>query len=113
MDIQLHILILLVDDIEIASVISAKSIFFVERFLKVLKIFARQKSWSEGSMGDGYIVQESIFYEIEYISQIHPSAPKVWQANKDIKKFEGEILEYNGINYIIKGTKNIKDITNL
>jgi len=44
MDIQLHILILLVDDIEIASVISAKSIFFVERFLKVLKIFARQKS---------------------------------------------------------------------
>jgi len=41
MDIQIHLLIHLVDDIEIASVISTRSIFFVKRFLKVLKGFVR------------------------------------------------------------------------
>lgn len=37
MDIQVHLLIYLVDDIEIVGVISSRSIYFVERFLKVLK----------------------------------------------------------------------------
>ena len=41
MDIQVHILIHLVDDIETTGVISTRSIFFVERFFKVLKRFVR------------------------------------------------------------------------
>jgi len=35
------------------------------------------------------------------------------QADKDIEKIEGEILEYNRKNYTLKGTNNIKYITNL
>jgi len=64
-------------------------------------------------MGEGYIVQEYYFYTSEYISQIHPFALNMWQADKDIEKFKGDILEYNGTNYTIKCTNNIKDITNL
>ena len=62
MDIQVHLLIHLVDDIEIASVISTISIFFVEKFLKVLKGFIRKESRPEGSMCEGYIMQKSFFY---------------------------------------------------
>lgn len=61
MDIQVHILIHLVNDIEIAGVISTRSIFFVEIFLKVLKEFVRKKSRPEGSMCEGYIMQKSFF----------------------------------------------------
>jgi len=41
MDIQVHLLIHLVDDIENSGVVSARSIFFVEKILKVLKGFVR------------------------------------------------------------------------
>ena len=67
MDIQVHLLIHLVDDIEIAGVISTRSIFFMERFLKVLKGFVKQKSRPEGSMCEGYIVQKSFFYVSFYL----------------------------------------------
>lgn len=40
-NIQVHLLIHLVDDIENVSVVSARSMFFLERFFKVLKGFVR------------------------------------------------------------------------
>jgi len=56
MDIEVHLLIHLVDDIDMAGVMSARNMFFIERFLKVLKGFVRQHSQLEGSMDEGYIV---------------------------------------------------------
>lgn len=44
MDIQVHLLIHLVDDIDMVGVMSVRNIFFIERFLKVLKGFVRQHS---------------------------------------------------------------------
>ena len=44
MDIQVHLLIHLVDDIDMADVMSTRNIFFMERFLKVLKGFVKQHS---------------------------------------------------------------------
>ena len=44
MDIQVHLLIHLVDIIYMSGVMTARNIFFVERFLKVLKGFDRKNS---------------------------------------------------------------------
>ena len=55
-DIQVHLLIHLVDDIDMKGVMSARNIFFMERFLKLLKGFVRQHSRPKGYMGEGYIV---------------------------------------------------------
>lgn len=109
MDIQVHLLIHLVDDIEITCVISTRSIFFMERFLKVLKGFVKKKSRPEGSMYEGYIVQKYFFYVSEFLSQIHDSVPMIWlQANKDIDKLQGEVLETNERSYALnKGTNYI------
>jgi len=41
-----------------------------------------------------------------YISQIDPSTPKMWNANKDIEKLKRDILESNRIPYYLKGTYN-------
>jgi len=61
MDIQVHLLIHLVDDIEIIGVISTRSMIFVKIFLKVLKGFVRKKIRPEGSMCEGYIMNFLFF----------------------------------------------------
>ena len=58
MDIQVHILIHMVDDIDMIGVMSARNMFLIDIFLKVLKGFVRQHSQPKGSMGEGYIVRE-------------------------------------------------------
>ena len=58
----MYLLIHIVDDIEIVGIISTRSMLFVERFLKVLKGFVKQKSIPKGSMCEGYIVQKSFFF---------------------------------------------------
>ena len=42
MDIQVHLLIHLIDDIDMVILMSASNMFFLERFLKVLKVFVRK-----------------------------------------------------------------------
>ena len=115
MDIQVHLLIHLVDDIEIVGVISTRKIFFVEIFFKLLKGFVRQKSRLEGSICEGYIVQKSFFYVSEFLSQIHDSAPTIWlQVDKDNDKLEEDVLEKNERSYALyKGTNYILDNSNL
>lgn len=51
----MHLLINLVDDIEMIGVMSTRNIFFMEIFLKVLKGFVIQHSQLEGFMGEGKI----------------------------------------------------------
>lgn len=49
---------------------------------------------------------KNFFYTIEYISQIDPFGPKMWNANKDMEKLKGDILESNWIQYSLKGMHN-------
>ncbi|MCO5604827.1 hypothetical protein L7F22_059000 [Adiantum nelumboides] len=49
-DIQVHVLIHLVDEIEIAGVVTTRSMFWVDRFMGVLKGLVRQRARPEGSM---------------------------------------------------------------
>jgi hypothetical protein len=44
--------------------------FFLERYMKKLKGFVRQREKHEGFMAEGYIVYESFYYACEYIKQI-------------------------------------------
>ena len=44
MDLQVHLLIHLVDGIELEGVISMRWMFFFERYMKTLKIYVRQKA---------------------------------------------------------------------
>lgn len=51
----------------------------MERYMKVLKDFVRQKARPEGSMSEGWLVHESLFYVTEILHQLHPSAPLLWR----------------------------------
>jgi hypothetical protein len=65
MDLQVHILIHLPNEVELYGVLSCRWMFFLERYMKKLKGFIRQREKLEGC-----IVYESFYYESKYIKQI-------------------------------------------
>jgi hypothetical protein len=67
MDLQVHLLIHLVDEVELVRVVSCHWMFFLERYMKKLKGFVRQREKPKGSMEEGYISYESFYYASEYI----------------------------------------------
>ena len=68
-DIQVHLLIHLVDEIELAGVVSARWMFWAERFMGVLKGYVRQKARPEGSMVEGWMLEECMYYVCEYLER--------------------------------------------
>jgi hypothetical protein len=62
MDLQVHLLIHLVDTIELASFVSTRWMFFFERYMKNLEICVRQKAHLEGYMPEGYVLNVSFFF---------------------------------------------------
>ena len=67
MDLQVHLLIHLFYEVKLVGVVSSHWMFFLERYMKKLKGFIRQMEKPEGSMAEGYISYESLYYASEYI----------------------------------------------
>ncbi|MCO5604830.1 hypothetical protein L7F22_059004 [Adiantum nelumboides] len=107
-DIQVHVLIHLVDEIEIVGVISTRSIFWVERFIGVLKRLVRQRAQPEGSMSEGWVLGECMYYLAEYLEHIDEGAPCKWTLDKPTI-LSDEILCGKGICFKV----SYKECTNL
>ena len=97
MKLEVHPVIHLVDDVELVGVVSCRWMFFLERYMKKLKGFVRQREKLEGSMAEGYILYESFYYASEHIKQIYnrPGAV-IWDDERDEDKREGELLQMSG-----------------
>ncbi|MCO5556412.1 hypothetical protein L7F22_009961 [Adiantum nelumboides] len=81
-DIQVHVLIHLVDEIEIAGVVSTYWMFWVERFMGVLKGRVRQRARLEGSMSEGWVLGECMYYLAEYLEHIDEGALCKWTLDE-------------------------------
>ena len=81
--IQVHLLVHVVDEIEMAGTVHCRWMFFLERFMKTLKGFVRQKARPEGSMAEGWIVQESLVYIAEWIAEFDKESPMLWRLGED------------------------------
>ena len=56
LNIQVHLLVHLVEEVEIAGTVHSRWMFFLERFMKNLKGFVWQRAQLEGSMAEGWMV---------------------------------------------------------
>jgi hypothetical protein len=67
--------------------------WMVERQLKSLKAFVRQRAHPEGSMVDGYMVYQCMVYFSQYLPKLaeNMNVPRIWHLDS-INKFEGEPL---------------------
>ena len=108
MDLQVHLLIHLVYEVKLVGVVSCRWMFFLERYVKKLKGFVRQREKLEGSMAEGYILYDSFYYASEYIKQIdnRPGAV-IWNDERDEDKREGELLQTSGKKCLIKSKRLI------
>jgi hypothetical protein len=103
MDLQVYLLIHLVDEVELVGVVSCRWMCFLERDMKKLKGFIRQREKPKGSMEEGYISYESFYYASEYIKQIkNTPGVVIWDNEMDEDKREGELLQTNGKRHLIK-----------
>ena len=93
---QVHLLVHIVDEVEIAGVVHTRWMFFLERFMKVLKGFVRQKTRPEGSMAEGWLAQESCVFISEYLMNENTNIRGLW-STKDDERVVGEVPQGNGI----------------
>ena len=108
MDLQVHLLIHLVYEVELVGVISFHWMFFLERYMNKLKAFVRQRIKPEGFMVEEYISYESFYYANEYIKQIdNTPGVMIWDDERDEDKREGKLLQTNGKGRLIKSKKLI------
>jgi hypothetical protein len=102
-DLQAHLLVHLPNEVELFEVRSCHFIFFLERYMKKMNGFVRQREKVEDSMEEGYIVYKSFYYANEYINQINDTTRSfIWDNHQDEDKREGELLQTNGHRCLIK-----------
>jgi len=62
LNIHVHLLIHLVDQVELVDIVHTRWMFYLERFIKVLKGYVRQKDRPKGSTVEAWLVHKSTFY---------------------------------------------------
>ena len=85
--------------------VHTRSMWMVERHLKSLKDFVRQRECPKGSMVEGYMVYQSLVYISHYLPKLATKimkVPRIWDVNS-INKFEGEVLVGKGRMRKVKG----------
>ena len=58
--IQMHLLVHVVDEVAVAGTVHSRWMFFLERFMKTLKGFVRQRARPEGSMSEGWVADTRV-----------------------------------------------------
>ena len=81
---------------EIAGTMHTQWMFFLERFMKTLKGFVRQRARPEGSMAEGWMVHESCVFVSEYLSRSQNNFLELW-STKDDDRVVGDVPQGNGI----------------
>jgi hypothetical protein len=76
----------------------------VERQLKSLKAFVRQRTCPKGSMVEGYMVYQCMVYISQYLPKLieNRNVPHIWHLDS-INKFEEEVLLGKGKMRTVKG----------
>ena len=77
-DIMPHLVVHLAEEVELAGPVHARWLYFLERYMLDLKKLVRQNTHPEGSMAEGYLAKEALFYCTDLISQMNPGLPRLW-----------------------------------
>ena len=94
--IQVHLLIHLVDEVELAGTLHSRWMFFLERFMKTLKGYVRQRARPEGSMAEGWLVSECLVYIGEWLSGPNLAEDKFWRTIDD-DRITGVVMVGSGV----------------
>jgi hypothetical protein len=80
-----HLVVHLVEEVDICEPIHARWCYSVERYLGVLTKYVRDKSKSEACMATGYSVDESLGFCMEYFTLYPHTRHRVWDWKEEQK----------------------------
>lgn len=106
-DVMSHLIIHLVDEMDICGHVSCRWMYPFERYMKVLKGYVRNLAKPEGSMAEGYSIVEALGFTTEYMTKFTATTQRVWDANEE-ERVEGQVLE--GTGKIRNLTEDLRDI---
>lgn len=90
-DIQPHHVVHLPAELLMAGPVRPRWMYFVERYLHVLKGWVRQMARPESCIAEGYITHEAMKFAAEYCTGLDPKWSAFWSDVDDVK-FKGEDL---------------------
>ena len=94
-DIMTHLLIHLVDEMEMCGPVGGRWMYPCERYLGTLKSYVRSKSHPEASMANGYAADEALGFCTEYLNLATYTKRHVWESQED-QGMRGSVVEGRG-----------------
>ncbi len=94
-DIMTHLLVHLVEELQLCGPIHTCWMYPIEQYIKILKGFVQNKTRLKGSMVEGYALEEALGFCIEYIQGFIATRKRVWDDKEDPNMID-EMLEGNG-----------------
>lgn len=91
-DISVHLVVHLVDELEVIGPVATRWCYPIERFLSVLKGYVRNRSKPEGSMAMGYTWDASLGFITEYLDLYPHTRRRMWDPNEE-EMVAGEVLQ--------------------
>jgi hypothetical protein len=94
-DVMTHLLIHLVEKLDLCGPTHTRWMYPMERYMKALKGYVRNMGWLEGSMAIGYAIEEALGFCTKYIQQVKFTRRRVLD---DLEEpiMHDEVLEGNG-----------------
>lgn len=94
-DVMSHLPIHLVQQLRICGPVHNRWMYPIERYLKTLKGYVKQRARPEGSMARGYIQTETMGFCTEYLQGCTLSERRIWDGNEE-PKVSGEVISSRG-----------------
>ncbi len=82
-DCQVHLLVHLVDEIAIVGPVHCRWMYWLERYMAVLKGYVRNHARVEGSMAIGHLAAKNMFYCTNILATTYPSCSHVWMEERE------------------------------
>lgn len=83
LDVMTHLMIHVVEEVDLCGPVHTRWMYPVERYLKVLKGYVRNKARPEASMAEGYSLNESLGFVSEYLIDIRGKGKRTWELEED------------------------------
>jgi hypothetical protein len=87
-----HLLLHVVGELDVCGLVHNQWMYLVEHMMKVLKGYVHSMARLEGSMAEGYMVEETLGFIIEYLHEFEHVCKRIWDAKEKEGVF-GEVLE--------------------
>jgi hypothetical protein len=82
-DLQTHLIIHLVDELEICGFVGSMWCYPIKQYLHVLKKYVRNKAKPKGCIALGYMYDETLSFTIEYLMLYAHTTRRIWDVNEE------------------------------